>query len=221
MTKKRAPTRGGRRRQSLDLGLTPILAAALDAFCEQGYHATSVRDIAKRVGVTVPALYYHHENKEAILVALLDRSIDAVIALCHDALAEAGDDPLTQFCSLVECLVWFMSNSTKTAQLDAEIRALGPDNRRAYVAKRREVENMLTGVIRDGVRVNVFADQDPHEAVLALLGLIRSVASWYQPGGRRSATEIANAYVVISARAVGASPSALSRVRAWVAAGTG
>jgi AcrR family transcriptional regulator len=179
-----------------------------------GYHATSVRDIAKRVQVTVPALYYHHENKEAILVALLDRSIEAVIVLCRDALERGGDDPVARFSNLVECLVRFMLNSTTTAQLDAEIRSLSPESRREYVAKRHEIQSMLTDVLREGVRAGVFADQDPDETTLALLGMIRSVASWYRPGGRRSVTEIANAYVLISARAAGANPSVLGQIRA-------
>lgn len=75
-----APARGWR--EPGPLALTPILTAALDAFYDNGYHATSVRDIARRVQVTVPALYYHHENKEALLVELLNRSIDLVTDLC-------------------------------------------------------------------------------------------------------------------------------------------
>src|SRR6478735_2072273 len=50
--------------------LTDLLRHASEAFYEQGFYGTTVRDIAARLGVTVPALYYHHENKEAILVAV-------------------------------------------------------------------------------------------------------------------------------------------------------
>ncbi|MER2243924.1 helix-turn-helix domain-containing protein, partial [Rhodococcus sp. (in: high G+C Gram-positive bacteria)] len=50
------------------LTLTPLLTAALEVFHELGYHGASVRDIAKRAGVTVPTLYYHHGNKQGILV---------------------------------------------------------------------------------------------------------------------------------------------------------
>lgn len=60
--------------------LSPILTAALDAFYETGFHGTSVREIARRVGVTVPALYYHHENKEGLLIALLELSTSDVLS---------------------------------------------------------------------------------------------------------------------------------------------
>ncbi|MEH0573205.1 TetR/AcrR family transcriptional regulator [Streptomyces sp. B21-108] len=44
---------------------------------------------AQSVGVTVPALYYHHENKQAMLVALLERGMDEVLARARLADAEA------------------------------------------------------------------------------------------------------------------------------------
>lgn len=74
--------------------LTPILSAALDAFYETGFHGTSVREIARRVGVTVPALYYHHENKEGLLIALLELSTSDVMARAYAADADGGDDPV-------------------------------------------------------------------------------------------------------------------------------
>lgn len=48
-----------------------ILAAALDLFAEKGFHGTSVRDIARAVGVRESALYNHFENKDAIFDAVL------------------------------------------------------------------------------------------------------------------------------------------------------
>ena len=41
-----------------------ILDTALDMFIERGYDKTSLREIAERVGVTKPALYYHFSSKE-------------------------------------------------------------------------------------------------------------------------------------------------------------
>ncbi len=59
----RSPGRNGGGSNPVEL--SPILSAALDAFYEKGFHGASVRDIARRVGVTVPALYYHYDSKEA------------------------------------------------------------------------------------------------------------------------------------------------------------
>src|SRR5688572_16798393 len=44
-----------------------IQAVALDLFTEQGYDATSLREIAEQLGVTKAALYYHFKSKEEIV----------------------------------------------------------------------------------------------------------------------------------------------------------
>jgi AcrR family transcriptional regulator len=49
-----------------------ILAVASELFIEQGYDATSLREIAERLGLTKAALYYHFPSKEDILGALLE-----------------------------------------------------------------------------------------------------------------------------------------------------
>ena len=47
-----------------------IQAVALDLFTEQGYEATSLREIAERLGVTKAALYYHFKTKDEIVASL-------------------------------------------------------------------------------------------------------------------------------------------------------
>jgi AcrR family transcriptional regulator len=49
-----------------------ILAVATELFTDQGYEATSLRQIADRLGFTKAALYYHFQSKEQILTALLE-----------------------------------------------------------------------------------------------------------------------------------------------------
>lgn len=49
-----------------------ILAVAQDLFLQRGYHAAALQEIADRVGITKPALYYHFASKAEILAALLD-----------------------------------------------------------------------------------------------------------------------------------------------------
>src|ERR1700756_4027990 len=44
-----------------------IQQVALELFAEQGYEATSLREIAERLSVTKAALYYHFKSKEDIV----------------------------------------------------------------------------------------------------------------------------------------------------------
>lgn len=188
--------------------LTPILQGALDALHEHGYHGTTVRDIARRAGVTVPALYYHYENKQGILVALLDLSIDEALARAHAALAEAGEGASAQdrFVVLVEAVTLFMANRVTFAHLDSELRYLEPSNRRGYAAKRKQLENLLQDILTEGNASGVFQLTSPADTSRALLGMLRSITGWYHPDGPLSPEEISRRYVDISLHTVGAGP---------------
>jgi AcrR family transcriptional regulator len=48
-----------------------ILEVALELFTAKGYDATSMREIAERLNITKPALYYHFDSKEEIVRTLL------------------------------------------------------------------------------------------------------------------------------------------------------
>lgn len=198
-----AGTVPGTWRHGDDEELTPILSAARDLFYELGFHGTTVRDIAGRVGVTVPALYYHHANKEAILVALLEKSIGSVTDRCERALAEAGDDPADQFRNLIECLTLYMASHRKSASMDAEIRALSPAARKAYSAQRRRVEQMLVETIERGVAAGMFDVTSPPDTGRALLGMIQAITLWYSPDrGQVTPPELAARYVDIASHTI-------------------
>jgi AcrR family transcriptional regulator len=50
-----------------------ILAAAVAVYSEAGYHGSSLREIAKRAGITHAGLLYYFPTKEALLAAVLER----------------------------------------------------------------------------------------------------------------------------------------------------
>jgi AcrR family transcriptional regulator len=198
----RAAEATAQQRAGEPVALTPILSAALDAFNEHGYSGATVRDIARRVGVTVPALYYHHENKEALLYSLLDASISRLAVLCREA-DEADPDPGHRFEGLVDCLVRYTAASGKLSHLDAEIRSLSPQHRRSYSAKRAELEGRLLSAVEDGQRRGDFELDFPRDTVRALLGMIQSITTWYRPEGQMTADDLAERYLVIAGRMAG------------------
>ncbi|MEB3372149.1 TetR/AcrR family transcriptional regulator [Saccharopolyspora mangrovi] len=188
------------------LALTPILDAALDEFRESGFHGATVRQIARRVGMTVPALYYHHENKEGLLVALLELGTGEVAWRVRAAADESPGRPREQFVSVVEAVVLHMAYRFRLAAIDSELRYLSPGNRRRYGARRKTVENVLTEVIETGCEDGTFTVTDPAETSRALLGMCQSVARWYHPDGPLSPEELAARYVDIALMTVGAHP---------------
>jgi AcrR family transcriptional regulator len=187
-----------------ELEIAPTLAGALEAFGAAGYHGTSVRDIAGRVGLTVPALYYHHGNKEGMLVELLVGSVQHLDRRTRQAVQEAGDDPAACFSNFVECVALYMAHRRGLAFLDAEMRALSPRNRRAYAKVRKQLEDLLRIIVEQGVATGQFRVTHPDDTVRALLGMLQAIPTWYDPAGLLSPTELASRYVQIARQAVGA-----------------
>lgn len=91
-----------------------ILQAACGLFLRQGYHGTSMRQVAHEAGVTPAAIYNHFESKEALFTALLlarlpQRALARALAqargrgadeLVHDALHKMGEAMADQYDNL-------------------------------------------------------------------------------------------------------------------------
>lgn len=58
-----------------------IRTVAIELFTEQGYEATSMRQISERLGITKAALYYHFSSKEDIVRSLFTAHLDALDAM--------------------------------------------------------------------------------------------------------------------------------------------
>lgn len=68
-----------------------ILRVALELFRAQGYDATSLRQIAERLGITKAALYYHFRAKEQLVVELTRPFLDGFSAIVVTARARDDD----------------------------------------------------------------------------------------------------------------------------------
>jgi len=68
-----------------------ILDAAEAIFAERGYDATSLSDIAERVGIRTPSLYNHFKNKENLYIAVLERLLDPFFEMLDGFLAQPLD----------------------------------------------------------------------------------------------------------------------------------
>jgi AcrR family transcriptional regulator len=185
------------------LELSPILRAALEAFSEQGFHGTSVRDISARAGLQAPALYYYHQNKEGVLVALLEAGTQDLARRVDEAMADAGPDPVRRFANVVRIIVLHMAYRTRLASLDWELRHVSEPARKPYVARRKQIEVLVTTIVCDGVAAGEFRAEEPAETARAVLGMLQAITRWYQEGGPLRPEQLADRYVEIALRTVG------------------
>ena len=78
---------GPRRRMAAADRREAILAAALDAFAEGGYHETSLDDVAERAGISKALIYEHFPSKRDLHGALLETYVHELLATVVEAIA--------------------------------------------------------------------------------------------------------------------------------------
>ena len=113
-----------------------ILSAAVRRFHDQGYHATTMKEIAADVGVTAGAIYQHFPNKQAIL----DAAVESATAELHERVeraAESVESPRPLLNALVAELVDAVVTDIPLAAVSRHDRALAGDAARA-AAERSE-----------------------------------------------------------------------------------
>jgi hypothetical protein len=78
------------------------------------------------------------------------------------------------------------------------LKAEVPDDLRlSYNRNRRQILDLYTRLISDGIKSNEFRAVDPQMAAFALIGMSNWTALWYSPRGRMAPNEIASMKVVI------------------------
>jgi AcrR family transcriptional regulator len=188
-----------------------IIEAAADVLQRNGYEAATMKDIAAAVNLTAASLYHHFRNKDALLLAVLEAGLEAVIQQIEPV---AGSDmPCDEkLRAMIRAHVVGLTEHTAVgAAMVFEIRSLmnvkapskgsTPEdhdayqsfiNRRdAFFARRDHFEEQFRIVVREGVERGTFRPVDVPIFVKTLLGAHNWVGVWYKPKGRLSGAEIA------------------------------
>ncbi|HEX6357001.1 TetR/AcrR family transcriptional regulator [Actinophytocola sp.] len=148
-----------------------ILAAAVAVYAEAGYHGSSLREVAKRAGITHAGLLYYFPTKEALLAAVLERR-DADDAEREQLNAPPGLEVLRHWIALAEYNVAHPGIVELYSRLAAE--AVAPDHpahdyfvRHYRIARRSAYETFRVLAERGELRPGV----DPHVAALTYMSL--------------------------------------------------
>lgn len=171
-----------------------LLLAALEAFAEQGYHATTTRDIARRVGRSPAAVYIHYRSKDDLLVELSRIGHQDVLRTVEDAVAEAGPPAEVVRRFVTRFAAWHAEYHALARVVQHERRALPPAAAEEVRTLRRRFEPLLRAELVRGGKTGEFTISDLDGTTLAILSLCIDVARWYEPGGGRKPAAIGELY---------------------------
>ncbi|MFD5896100.1 MULTISPECIES: TetR/AcrR family transcriptional regulator [unclassified Streptomyces] len=179
-----------------------LLVAAVEAFAERGYHATTTRDIASRAGMSPAALYIHYKTKEELLHRISRIGHDKALEIL-EAAADRDGTAAERLTDAVRSFVrWHAARHTTARVVQYELDALADEHRTEIVELRRRSDATVRRILQDGVRDGEFDVPDVPGTTLAVLSLCIDVARWFNTQGRRTPDEVGALYADLVLRMV-------------------
>jgi TetR/AcrR family transcriptional regulator, cholesterol catabolism regulator len=172
-----------------------ILKIAAELFYQNGFAATSVREIAEAAGVGQSSLYHHLRSKDQILVQLHVAFIHKLLA---DLQSPAASDapPADQLHEIARVILATVeSHQYEVTVFLREEHALPEEARVSIVAERDKVDAIIDSILQRGINRGDFRS-DIHVRLvrLAILGMCNWTYQWFRPNGSVSSTEIAEQF---------------------------
>jgi AcrR family transcriptional regulator len=170
-----------------------ILDRSAALFARQGFHRTSIADIAKACNSPSKAWIYHYfPNKEAVLHAQLIDFITMITARARAAI-ESQPDPRAQFRAFIgECLRIFDEYRVNYAILSGNIPSLSEDQQASIRALEREYAHVLRDII---LMLNPRVSERRYEAMsltMIVFGAVNWTYTWFDEKGKLSLEQLAD-----------------------------
>lgn len=182
------------RQRNTDEKKAAVLQTAAHLFLEQGYRRTSMGELARRLNITKPALYYYFKNKEQILVDCYGHGISAIESGLDSALVSHGTgfDKVKAYVEAYATTVVSHEFGRCVAMLDDSALSLAA--RKQVRALKRRIDAAIRQYLDEGIADGSVAPCNVKLASFAIAGAINWIGTWYQPGGELSAPEIGHEF---------------------------
>jgi len=153
-----------------------ILNVATEAFAQQGYHQTSMDQIAKAAGLSKGALYYFFENKAALFLAVVQEGLRY--------LDEQGEALRTSYYPIQQSLRRFVASYVSVCKTYPRIAALlftgrveqlDPELNEALKGPVQKQVNHLCALLQEGISEGILRPVKPQWVVSAFAGMLANL----------------------------------------------
>ena len=181
---------GDERRNSI----RKLVIAAIECFAENGFHATTTRDIAKRAGMSPAALYVHFRTKNELLFKLTVVTASAMLQDLRQA-AASEQSPTERLRALVATYVRCNARMHTTVHVATyEFGALDRRLQKAVIGIRQDVNKIFIDCLEEGRALGEFRFQDVRLLRVAIMSLCISVSQWFSLRGPLTPEELGEVY---------------------------
>jgi AcrR family transcriptional regulator len=182
-----------------------ILEGALLLFASEGFHASSMRDLAKQIEMQPGAVYVHFPSKEHLLAELVRIGHEMHHRSLRAALLEAGADPVDQLSALVAAHVRVHASHPHLAVVvNSELDALSPELAAPGLALRKQSIALLLDIVERGTAMGRFDPPDTYFTAAAISAMGVRLPYWYSPASGIDVDTLVEKHVELALRMVGA-----------------
>lgn len=178
--------------------------AALTLMARHGYEAVTMRQLAAEIGLQAAALYRYFPTKEDLLFTLMREHMEGLLAAWAEA-RPPSSDPEARLAAFVRNHISFhVARRHSTHVSNMELRSLSRERLSAMLKMRSTYEKELRQILREGAEAGDFLVDDPTLTAMAIIQMITGVIVWFRPDERLSVKEVAETYLGMTLRLVGA-----------------
>jgi AcrR family transcriptional regulator len=176
-----------------------VMRIVATMYRERGYERSSMSALARRAGLTAPAIYHYFGSKEEILAAFLDYTLRDL----HNSVEAGirGKTASAKLKSFMKALVRWQLQQTPFPEAYDRIFELGqlrnslPDTHRKHILDlERQFFELCRGIVEEGVKTGEFRNVPIAPTVFAIIAMGDYILGWYRPEGSLSQTQIADCY---------------------------
>jgi AcrR family transcriptional regulator len=186
---------------------TEIVNRAAARFDVDGYHRTSMEDIANAVGIRKPTLYHYFASKEDILISIHQEFLRVLLDRL-DRRAELSLSPSQQLLEVIADILELMDTHRGHVRVFFEHHGeLSGEPAEEIRHKRDLYRQRVEDMMREGIEAGEFRAVNISLSSLALFGMCNWAYQWYRPNQALRAREIAYVFWDIFTSGIRAAPA--------------
>jgi AcrR family transcriptional regulator len=170
-----------------------ILKSAAKAFRRLGYHGATVEQIAAALHMKKGNLYYYFKNKEEILFACHQYSLDRLMQLL-DEIEQSTSTADEKLRRLIVAFVHTILDELHGTALFLDLEALSPAHLKGVIVRRDQFDRGVRRVLEEGMATGTFGSGDPKLLAFALFGAVNWIPRWFNPEGPATSHQIADIF---------------------------
>ena len=155
-----------------------MLKAAAQCFNRKGYSGTSLKDVARLLGLTDAALYYYVRNKEELVYLCYLRAADLGREALEGATSSGGSG-LEKVVRYLRSHIEMMVGEDGPIAIMSEIPSLRPEHRDEILELSRAHSSAFEALIEEGIADGSISPCDVRMTGNAIMGSINWIPKWF------------------------------------------